>query len=177
MDIIGYQAIIRITQALPNETKELIIDPKEIWKYQNARSWLCTPFKESITYGVHFSINKSFSWEFYLFNESKENALMLSESLLLYLRDRFRGLDGFTSIIPLYSQFLDAQRTLFEIKIPFVPQGTTFPILHKLINYYNTPLRKFVLDIFILYKRFDLAYDSNPYRFLVKFYLSLNPNN
>ena len=172
MDIVGYQAIIHITQALPNENLGLVVVPEEKQVLESKRSWLCTPFTESITYGVHFTINNSFSWDFYLFAETEEKAKELGEALLLYLRYKYQGVDGAITTIPLYSTFLEIDRPLYELKFPNIPTTEIkFPLLSKLIHYFNSPQRSFNIDMYILWKRFDLAYYPDPFRLLIKFYL------
>ena len=107
MGIIGYQSRVHITQALPCDENILFTGPEAEYNHLISSSWLFDPFGDKSTYGVEFTLNKSFSWDFFKCARSAEKAKGLGEALLLSLQEKYRGLDGQVSIIPLYSEYLE----------------------------------------------------------------------
>ncbi|MFX1294624.1 MAG: hypothetical protein ACFFD2_07200 [Promethearchaeota archaeon] len=177
MEIIGYQSRVYIIQALPCGGDNVLIDDKAKHKHLINTSWLFDPFREGLTYGVEFGINKSFSWTFFMFSKFKAKAEELGEALLLYLREKYKGLDGYITIDPLLSNYLEIERPLYEINFQLSPPDSIkFQFLRKIINYYNTPHRKFDINIFVLWRKDDLSYNPSPFKYMVKFFISLNPN-
>ncbi len=182
MGIIGYQTEILITEVLPIEEEKWRLDKKEQSKYyHNANaSWLCAPFVDNITYGTSFSINSGFAWKFFLYAETYEKANELGNAFLFYLQEKFKGLNGKIDVFPLYSEFLEIERSVYEIIIPSY-SFLKFPFLRKLINYYKSPHRKIGLNMFIFWKKDDLGTLYNrspdPMSYRIKIFISFNPNN
>lgn len=177
MGIIGYQAKITITKVLPIEEDVLILDKEEKYHYTTENSWLCDPFGENITYGTRFNITSGFSWEFFLYAETSEKADELGNAFLFYLQEKFKGLNGEISIIPLHSEFLEIEHPLYEIIIPSY-SFLKFRFLRKVINYYKSPHRKLGLIMFILWKKDDLGHSANPFPdpmlYRIKIFVSFN---
>ncbi len=175
MVIIGYQSRIKISQVLTREKEDLILDPEKKYYHTLGTSWLCDPFGENITYGVEFSVNTGFSWEFFMCLESYNKAEELGDAFLFYLQDKYKGLDGKVSVIPLYSEYLEIDRPLYEI---IIPSGNSlkFNLFRKVINYYKTPHRKIGLNMFILWKKDYLGSIPDPKKYAIKIFVSLNPN-
>lgn len=173
MGVIGYRAEILITQALPIEEEILRLDKKEKSEYyQNTNaSWLCAPFGYNITYGTSFSINSGFTWKFFLYAETYEKAKELGDAFLFYLQEKFKGLNGKINVEPLYSEFLEIERSIYEIIIPSY-NFLKLPFLRKLINYYKSPHRKIGLNMFIFWKKDDLNFSHrflDPTMYRIKF--------
>ncbi|HEA70653.1 hypothetical protein LCGC14_0415100 [marine sediment metagenome] len=174
MRIVGYQSRIRITQALPYIEKELILDPKAKFNHLINSSWLFDPFGDYTTYGAEFKVNESFSWDFFLYTKTFLEAKELGVALLMTLQEKFKGLDGLVETFPLYSEFLEIKRRLYEIKIPSNPP-LKLHFLRKILNYYKTPRRKINLNMFILWKKDDLLKLVSIDRYMLKIFVSLNP--
>lgn len=174
MKIMGYQSRISITQTLPCVKNELIVDPEAKFNQLLNSSWLYDPFRDNTTYGVEFKINKSFSWDFFLFAKTDLEAKELGYALLLSLQEKFRGLDGLVRTFPLYLKYLEIKVPLYEIKIPSNPP-LKLHFLRKLLNYYRTPRRKLDLNMFILWKRDDLLKPVKFDRYMLKIFVSLKP--
>ncbi|MFW9987216.1 MAG: hypothetical protein ACFFC3_01010 [Candidatus Odinarchaeota archaeon] len=179
MGIIGYQAKIHITKVLPFEEDILLLDKEEKYYHNTDGSWLCDPFGDNITYGTRFSINSGFAWEFFLCAETTEKANELGNAFLFYLQEKYKGLNGKISINPLYSEFLEIERPLYEIIIPSY-RFLKFPFLRKVINYYKSPNRKIGLNMFILWKKDDLGNLAgcfpDPTLYRIKIFVSFNPS-
>jgi hypothetical protein len=175
MEIVGYQAKINITQVLPCVEEKIIGNQEFALKRLINASWLYDPFGDNLIYGVEFGIGKYFSWEFYLFAETVEMAEELGGALLYNLQERYRGLDGQMSLYPLYSEFLDIKRSLYELILPSNPP-LKLHFLRKIINYYKTPQRKMDATVFIVWKRDDLHASPDPLKFMLRTFVTLNPN-
>jgi hypothetical protein len=175
MGITGYQSRVRITQATPYDNHKLFTDPEAKYNHLISNSWLYDPFGNNSTYGVEFKLNKSFSWEFFKWAQNELEAKILGEALLLSLQEKYRGLDGKVSVIPLFSEFLEIERPLYEIKFPYVA-SIKFPFLKKLITFSQSPRRKVDVNMFILWKRDDLRRSPKINSFLIKIFLSLSGN-
>ena len=176
MEIIGYQTRVKILQVLPCKNESLILDPEKEYYHTIDSSWLCDPFGVNITYGARFSINTGFSWEFFICVKSSEMAKELGESLLFYLQDKFKGLDGEISVSPLYSEYLEIERPLYEISLPIFFDYSKYHLIRKLINYYKSPHRKIGLNMFILWKKDDLDTLPDPKNYRIKIFVSLSSN-
>jgi len=175
MVIVGYQCRIKISQVLTPEREDVIVDLEKQYDHTRDNSWLCDPFGENITYGVEFNVNTGFSWDFFICVKSSERAEELGNTLLLYLQDKYKGLDGEMSVSPLYSEFLNLDRPLYEILLPS-NEYLKFHLFRKIINYYKSPHRKISLNMFILWKKHDLGSMPNPKKYAMKIFVSLNPN-
>lgn len=174
MQINGYQSRVHIKQVLP-AVNEFITDPKAKFNQFINSSWLFDPFGDNSTYGVEFRVNKSFSWEFFMWAKSSEEAKEKGFALLMSLQERFKGLDGEVNVFPLFSKYLGIERPLYEITIPtHIP--TKLHFLRKIINYYRIPLRKVNMNTFILWKRDDLHDFPLLHRYMLKIFVSLSSN-
>lgn len=172
MKIIGYQSRINITQTLPYVKNELILDPEAKFNQLMNSSWLYDPFGDGTTYGVEFKINENFSWDFFLCARSVIKAKELGYALLMSLQEKFKGLDGIVKTFPLYLEYLEIKRPLYEIKIPNNPP-LKLHFFRKILNYYKTPRRKIDLNMHILWKRDDLLRPVKIDRYMLKVYVSL----
>lgn len=176
MEILGYRTKIKITQVLPRVqddiAKGLDIEIKKLID----TSWLYDPFGDNLTYGVEFNLGRCFSWEFFLFDESFDMAKELGRSLLFNLQEKYKGLNGHMRIDPLYLEFLEINRRIYELNFPSNPP-VKLHLLRKIINYYKTPQRKLNANLFILWKRDNLHVYPNPHRFMLRTFITLNPNN
>ncbi len=179
MEVIGYQSRIRISQVLPCERKAVNMDPEEKYYHTLDTSWLCDPFGENITYGAEISINTGFSWEFFICTESSKRAKELGDSLLFYFQDKYLGLDGEVSVTPLYLEYLNIDRPLYEIILP-PTNHLKFHIFRKLINYNKSPHRKIGISMFILWKKDDLGTLGSrlpdPKKYRINIFVSMNLN-
>lgn len=179
MEIIGYQSWVKISQVLPREREDLILDPEKQYYHTLDISWLCDPFGENITYGAEFSVNTGFSWKFFICAESYKRAEELGYALLFYFQDKYKGLDGQVSVAPLYLEYLEINRPLFEIIIPSI-DSLKLHLFRKLINYYKSPHREIGLNMFILWKKDDLyslgSSLPDPVKYMIKIFISLNLN-
>jgi len=175
MGIIGYQSRVHITQASPCDENKLFTDPEAKYNHIISSSWLYDPFGDNSTYGVEFILNKSFSWDFFKWAQNDQEAKQIGEALLLSLQEKYRGLDGQVSIVPLFSEFLEIDRPLYEINFPYV-STIKLPFLKKLITFSKSPRKKIDVNMFILWKRDDLQRSPKVNRFLIKIFLSLNGN-
>ncbi|GAI60090.1 unnamed protein product, partial [marine sediment metagenome] len=175
MEIVGYHSRIKITQVLPCVNDDITRDPDIKLNRIMRTSWLYDPFGDNLTYGVEFNVNKGFSWDFFMYAKTAELAEELGEALLMNLQEKYKGLDGKVSVYPLYSKFLDVDRRLYEIILPSNPP-MKLQFLRKIINYYKTPQRKIDANIFILWKRDDLKLNPDPFKYMLRIFISLNPN-
>ncbi len=173
MGIIGYQSRVHITQALPCDEDKVFTDPEAKYKHLISNSWLYDPFGDNSTYGVEFKLNKSFSWDFFKWAQNDVEAKDIGEALLLSLQEKYKGLDGQVSTIPLYSQFLELDRSLYEITFPYV-STIKLSFLKKLITFYQSSRRKIDMNMFILWKKDDLKRLPTPNRYLIKIFLTLS---
>lgn len=175
MEIVGYRSKINITQVLPcvqeEVTRGLEIEVKRLID----TSWLYDPFGDNLTYGVEFKVGRCFSWEFFLFAENFDMAEELGGALLYNLQGKYKGLDGYMSVDPLYSEFLEINRRLYELILPSNPP-VKLHFLRKIINYYKTPQRKLDVNLFILWKRDNLHLNPDPLKFMLRTFVTLNPN-
>ncbi len=175
MEIKGYQSRVHITQVLPCQRDELSLDPEARFHHLINTSWLYDPFGDNSTYGVEFKISTCFSWEFFMWAKSAGEAKELGNALLLSLQEKYKGLDGQVSVYPLYSEYLEIERPLYEIIIPSnTPKK--LQLLRKVINYYKAPRRIINMNMFILWKRDDLHNLPKPYRYMIKIFVSLSSN-
>jgi len=175
MEIVGYHSRIKITQVLPCVNDDITIDPEIKCNKLMRTSWLYDPFGDNLTYGVEFNVNKGFSWDFFIYTKTAEMAEELGEALLMNLQEKYKGLDGKVSVYPLYSKYLEVDRRLYEIILPSLPP-IKLQFLRKIINYYKTPQRKIDANIFILWKRDDLRLNPDPFNYMLRIFISLNPN-
>ncbi|TES98133.1 MAG: DUF87 domain-containing protein [Promethearchaeota archaeon] len=176
MEIVGYQSKINITQVLPSEEKKIISSQEYALNRQlTDTSWLYDPFGDYLTYGVEFNLGKCFSWTFFLFAETIEMAEELGGALLYNLQERYKGLDGQVSVYPLYSKFLEINRNLYELILPS-NSPLKLHLLRKIINYYKSPQKKMDATFFILWKRDNLQVSPEPLKFMLRTFVSLNPN-
>jgi len=175
MELIGYRTKISITQALPCEQEELMRFHDNEVKQIIDVSWLYDPFGENLTYGVEFKLGSSFCWDFFLFSKTHELANEFGVALLYNLQEKYRGLDGRVSVDPIYLEFLDINKILFELILPSNPP-IRLHLLRKIINYYKTPQRKLDAHLFILWKRDNLHINPEPTKYMIRIFISLNSN-
>jgi len=176
MEIVGYQSKITITQVLPCVNEDITRNHEIALKRLIDTSWLYDPFGVNLTYGVEFKVGRCFSWEFFLFAETIEMAEELGGALLYNLQEKYKGLDGHVSVYPLYSEFLEIDRRLYELILPSNPP-VKLHLLRKIINYYKTPQRKLDANLFILWKRDNLHVNPDPLKFMFRTFVTLNPNS
>jgi len=175
MDLIGYHARIKITQTLPCDFDERIIDHSaKMYQNRNA-SWLFDPFGNQVTYGVEFKLNNAFSWDFFMFAKTQEVAKELGEALLLKLQEKYKGLDGQLRIYPLYSDYLlSIDRNLYEIVLPnFCSIKINF--FRRIINFYLSPHRNINFNAYILWRKNDLTGTIDLSTYMLKIYVTLYP--
>jgi len=175
MEIVGYQSKINITQVLPCVNDEITRDPEIRHNRLISTSWLYDPFGANLTYGTEFKVGRCFSWQFFIFAKTAELAEELGGALLLNLQEKYKGLDGQMSVYPLYLEFLEFDRRLYEIIIPSNPP-MKIQFLRKIINYFKTPQRKIDANLFILWRRDDSSFNADPFKYMLRIFISLNPN-
>lgn len=176
MEIVGYQSKVNITQVLPCVGDDRVRSHEIELKRLINTSWLYDPFGDNLTYGVEFRVGRCFSWEFFLFSDTSEIAEELGGALMYNLQDRYKGLDGEVNVYPLYSEFLNIDRNLYELVFPSNPPNK-LNLLRKIINYYKTPKRRMDAHFFILWKRDNLHVSPDPFNFMLRTFVTFNPNS
>lgn len=117
--------------------------------------WLCNPFGDNRVYGVKYSIeDEKFSWLFFLYAESKEEAIRDGICLLTYLLEIYPGLNGEIHAKPITEKELNRQKMMYEIILPPPKFRKKIYLLKKIINLFNFN-RNYVIDIYIQWQKDD----------------------
>ena len=139
-----WQSILEITQ-IPNKDGN----------HNNNYSWLSNPFGDNRVYGVKYSINdETFTWEFFLRSESKEEAFIDGNSLLAYLMEIYPGINGQVHIRPITDVLLNKRKVIYELVIPPPNFKKKIYLIKKIINLFNIN-KNHMIQIYILWQKDD----------------------
>ncbi|MHA2283694.1 MAG: hypothetical protein ACXAC5_22865, partial [Promethearchaeota archaeon] len=157
-----WQARVKITQ-IPTilETQEFV-NPKTHKPVEINKSWLFDPFLDQTVYGVELTLNETFSFIFFMYAESEPKALKKGYSFLINLEERFPGLTGEVSTLPVGEFILKQDFPTYELVLPrgqFV-EGDKFRIIKKIIQLFKG--RKFIdFQFYIFWQKDDsVNYDK-----------------
>jgi len=134
-----WQARVKITQ-IPTilETQEFV-NPKTRKLVEINKSWLFDPFLDQTVYGAELTLNKAFSFIFFMYTESESKALKRGHSFLMNLEERFPGLAGEVSTLPVGEFMLKQDFLTYELVFPrghFI-EGDKFNIIKKIIQLFK----------------------------------------
>jgi hypothetical protein len=151
-----WQARVKITQ-IPSilETQEFV-NPKTRNPVEIDKSWLFDPFLDQTVYGLELTLNKAFSFIFFLYAGSESKAIKRGYSFLMNLEERFPGLAGEVSALPVGEYILKQEFPIYELEFPrgqFI-EGDNFRIIRKIIQLFK--VRDFnVFQIYIFWQKDD----------------------
>ncbi|KKN63929.1 hypothetical protein LCGC14_0497020 [marine sediment metagenome] len=102
-------------------------------------SWLFDPFLDQTVYGLELTLNKTFSFTFFMRAETESKALKRGYSFLMSLEGRFPGLTGEVSTLPVSLHTLRQGSPIYELILPRVLllNGDRFHIIQKLIQLFK----------------------------------------
>ncbi|MHA1987822.1 MAG: hypothetical protein ACW98D_14395, partial [Promethearchaeota archaeon] len=129
-----WQARVKITQ-IPSiiETQEFL-NPKTRKRVEINKSWLFDPFLDQTVYGLEITLNETFSFIFFMYAETEPEALKRGFSFLMSLKERFSGLTGEVSALPVGEFILKQDFPTYELVLPRYQSldGDKFRIIKKI---------------------------------------------
>jgi len=155
-----WQARIKITQISSYVEKQKILNSKTKQLIEIDKSWLFDPFLDQTVYGLEISLNKQFSWVFYLKSDSESEAFRNGYSLLMYLEENFPGLTGEVNVLPVTQFILKQEFPIYELVIPNGPyngpyyEQDRFYIIKKIAHLFQKNAGNFI-QFFILWQKDD----------------------
>ena len=151
-----WQTRVKVTQIPSVLPTQQILDPRTKLLIQTEKSWLCDPFLNQCVYGAEISLNKYFTWIFYLSANSKFSALKKGWTFLNYLEENFEGLTGDVDALPITEFILKQTDTIYELVFPRLPYlgQTSFSIIRKLIQIFHK-YNEYFIQFFILWQKDD----------------------
>lgn len=155
-----WQTRVKITQIPSSLEKQKILNPKTKQLIEIEKSWLFDPFLDQTVYGVEISLNRDFSWVFFLKSGSKSEAFRKGYSLLMFLEENFPGLSGEVSVLPVTEFILKQEFPIYELVIPNGPykglyyEQDRFYIIKKISHLFQRNTGNFI-QFFILWQKDD----------------------
>jgi len=151
-----WQARVKITQ-LPSilETQEFV-NPITHNTAKIDMSWLFDPFLDQTVYGLELTLNKTLSFIFFMYTENESEALKRGYSFLMCLEERFPGLTGEVSALPVGLFILKQEFPIYELVLPRLPflGGDKFHIIKKVIQLFKMKDRN-VFQFYLFWQKDD----------------------
>ena len=156
-----WQTRVKITQIPTILEKQRFFSQSNKDNVEIDMSWLFDPFLDHTIYGLELTLNKTFSFTFFMRAETESKALKRGHSFLMSLEERFPGLAGEISALPVNLHTLKQAFLLYELILPRVPllNRDRFQIIQKLIQLFK--VRELHIFQFFLFWQKD---DSNNIR-------------
>ncbi|MFX1525290.1 MAG: hypothetical protein ACFFCC_17415 [Promethearchaeota archaeon] len=156
MNIKFWQTRVKIKQIPSILASQEFINPITQKPVEIEMSWLFDPFLDQTVYGLELSLNETFSFTFFLYAETESEAIKKGHSFLMILSERFPGLTGEVSALPISESMLTQTFPTYELIFPrgnFVP-GDKFSIIKKIIQIFK--VREFnVFQFYIIWQKDD----------------------
>ncbi|MFW9822149.1 MAG: hypothetical protein ACFFE4_04400 [Candidatus Thorarchaeota archaeon] len=134
-----WQARIKVTQIPPISEEQLIFNPETHDSTNIDKSWLFDPFLDRTVYGLEIIINQYFEWVFFLYANSKNEALIKGNSYILSLEEHFPGLTGTVEALGVTPALLKQNSLIYELKLPPRPYNVheKWTIINKIIQIFK----------------------------------------
>ncbi len=134
-----WQARVKITQIPTKLETQEFVNPRTHNGAKIDMSWLFDPFLDQTVYGLELTLNKTFSFIFIMYAETESKALKRGYSFLMNLEERFLGLSGEVSALPIGLFILKQEFPTYELVLPRIPflKGDKFHIIKKIIQLFK----------------------------------------
>jgi len=134
-----WQARVKITQIPSFLEKQEFLNPKTRKPVEIDKSWLFDPFLDQTVYGLEISLNETFSFIFFMYAETEPEALRRGFSFLMSLEERFSGLTGEVSALPVDEFILKQDFPTYELVLPQYQSldGDKFRIIKKITQLFK----------------------------------------
>ena len=134
-----WQARVKITQIPTKLETQEFVNPRTHNGAKIDMSWLFDPFLDQTVYGLELTLNKTFSFIFFMYAETESKALKRGYSFLMSLEERFLGLSGEVSALPIGLFILQQEFPTYELVLPRIPflKGDKFHIIKKIIQLFK----------------------------------------
>jgi len=134
-----WQTRVKITQIPSKLERQIFFDQRNTKDVETDMSWLFDPFLDQTVYGLEISLNKTFSVIFFLYADTESKGLRRGHSFLMSLEERFPGLKGEVSVLPITPSMLNQNFIFYELVLPQWPlvRDEKFFIIKKLIQLFK----------------------------------------
>ena len=154
-----WQSRVKITQIPSHLEIQVVINPKTIThkSVEIERSWLFDPFLDQTVYGLEITLNRGFSWVFYMVSDSRAEALRRGYSLMMHLEEKFPGITGEVNALPIYSHILNQNPPIFELILPKAVylEKDKFSIIKKIARLFRAKNEDNFIQFFLIWQRDD----------------------
>ena len=179
---------IKITQSPVKQEKELVFDYSLKDRNEIEKTWMRNYFQDETVYGLELSsIGNEISWEYFINVATHEEAFIKGYRLLNVLKRVFPGLDGKVEILPIYTDTLANNKTLYELHLPEIHKSDKISLVKNFIHSCrNNQDSGRILRFYIVWQKDDAIDSKNNYslkdttahmEFKVKIYVGIEHNN
>ena len=151
-----WQTRVKITQIPSILDKQIILNPRTMAHIEIEKSWFSDPFLDKTVYGLELTLNKQFSWVFFMHVNTKSEAIRKGYSFLMHLKENFSGLTGEVDALPIDSFNLNQNYPIYEFVFPRRPYLNTdkFSIINKIVQIFQSNNNN-LFQLFIFWQKDD----------------------
>ncbi len=134
-----WQTRVKITQIPSSLETQRFFSQSNKESVEIDMSWLFDPFLDQTVYGLELSLNKTFSFIFFMYAQNESKGLERGYAFLLSLEEKFPGLMGEVSVLPIDLSILKQKPLTYELVFPPKPLANEYRhlIIKKLIQLFK----------------------------------------